>query len=214
MVDQPPTTSSEDDGEKVALSLLRIEYTAIRDEIIERIRAERRIVEIALSAFALLVGASVQFNKPAIALVFPALAAGLAAAWAADEDGTLLWGEYVRDYMEDAARILAGPVQIGRYTFLGWDSFFEKRRLRRGVHYWAVRIIFVGSEVLAGTVGALQSKIDVVTLAHNIFDGKPVDGFISADNFVVGVLLIVSVVSIVYTLLALRFHQKKAKKSE
>jgi hypothetical protein len=79
------------------------------------------------------------------------------------------------------------------------------------VHYRAVRIIFIGSEVLAGVLGLFQSRIGVAALMEDVADSKPIDRFVTTENIVVAVLLCVSIVSVMFTVRTLWTFFKKSK---
>lgn len=195
--------ATEQSSPSLAVTLLQAEYGALRSEVIERMHAERRLFELAVSALGVLLAASVQFAKPEIILVYPGLAAGLAAAWAADEEGTLLVGDYVNRYVEKRAAALSGTPCIT------WEDFFEEERNRgrRILHYRAAKIIFIGSQVLASLVGVLLAKVDVSAYIRGISNDKSIGQLVSVFNL----LLLVSAASIVLTLFQLRFHTRRDK---
>lgn len=110
--------SSEIDG-------LKMEFTALRSEIVSRIELRSQIVLATLT----LAGVVFSFglNTPAIAFVFPIVATFLAAAWLQHDTRISELTAYLHDQVES------------KIPGLGWETY-RRNRPRKGTRIFGVRL--------------------------------------------------------------------------
>ena len=79
------TNSSSETLDLEPTPLVVAEYSALREEILQRMRTEAQLTTFALVALGTLLAAGVQFKNADLILVYPFVALALAIAWAAWE---------------------------------------------------------------------------------------------------------------------------------
>jgi hypothetical protein len=84
---------------------LRMEYTALREEIVKRIELRAQILFGSLTVAGVLLGFS--SSTPLGVLVYPIIAAFLAAAWSQNDIRIKQLSKYVREHIEDKVPGLA-----------------------------------------------------------------------------------------------------------
>jgi len=130
-----------------------IEYRAVRDEILARIRMRQQLIALTLALAGAFLGVGIA--NPPVALLYPPLAAFLAAAWAQNDFRVRDLAGYIRTILEPA---LPG---------IGWESrMHQLRRQQKGLRSWRLVVlsgggVFLFTQALAlsiGVVGLLTGR--------------------------------------------------------
>jgi hypothetical protein len=106
------------------------EYAAMRDEILTRLRIRHQVVAVTLAVSGAFLGVGI--TNPAVALVYPPLAALLALAWGQNDHRIRDIARYVRDEVEPLL------------PAVGWESHIEARRSGTGVGSWRFVVVAHG----------------------------------------------------------------------
>jgi hypothetical protein len=125
---------------------LDIEYGAMREEILARIRMRQQVIGATLVLAAALLG--VGMASPVVALIYPPLAAFLAVAWAQNDYRIGDLGTYIRETIEPRA------------PALHWESWVAERRWGQGAGSWRAVVfahggLFLFTQAMATLVGFL-----------------------------------------------------------
>lgn len=120
---------------------IEVEYRAMRDEILARINMRQQIIAVTLT----LGGAflAVGIKQPAIALVYPPLAAFLALAWAQNDYRVRDLAKYIREEVE--------PKLPG----VRWESKIHTRRSDKSLGAWRFVVLSHGGVFLFTQATAL-----------------------------------------------------------
>jgi 8-oxo-dGTP diphosphatase len=95
------------------------EYSALREEILKHADMRLQLLYFTLVVASAFMGVGTQFNEPNVLLVYPILAAFLAAAWAHSDIRSGQLGEYVRTHIESS---LPGT---------GWEAYLRREYTKR-----------------------------------------------------------------------------------
>jgi hypothetical protein len=155
----------------------KLEYKALRDELLKRFELRQQVVSVTLAIAGALIGAGIFQAKilyagslngpsPSIALAYPPIAALLALGWAHLDDRVRVLGSYIRERLE--------PNIPG----LGWEGYNWNNRPRvKRLPYAFISHggVFIWTQVVAMIVGALycirtQPKLDPLDYALLIID--------------------------------------------
>src|SRR5512135_1535776 len=100
--------------------LVAAEYKALRDEILNRIEFRYQLLNLTLISAGTLLAAGVHADvSAAVLLVYPILAAFLAAGWVHNGNAIVPLARYIRDELE------------GDHTGLGWERYLTTHANRR-----------------------------------------------------------------------------------
>lgn len=135
----------KEDSEQT-LEGIKLEYTALRSEIVQRIGLRQQLISITLTIAGVMLGFGI--NNGSIALVYPPLAAFLAIAWTQNDNRVRDAATYIRDHLE--------PKVPG----LGWENHVQEERKRTLNKKWRRTIlshggIFLSTQLIAILVGIL-----------------------------------------------------------
>ena len=139
-------TTPVTDNERRRWEGAETEYSTIREEILARIRMRQQVMVATLTLGGLLLGVGTSW--PAVALLYPPLAAFLAFAWAQNDYRVRDLAKYVREEVEP----LIPAVR--------WESWINQRRSWRGLGSWRYVIIahgglFLFTQALALYIGVI-----------------------------------------------------------
>ncbi len=144
--------------------LVAAEYKALRDEILKRIEFRYQLLNITLISAGTLLAAGVHADvSAAVLLVYPILAAFLAAGWVHNGDAIVPLARYIREELEN------------KHGRLGWESYLKTHPDRRflyedlGLIYAAG--IFLSTQLIALILGALKATAtatDLILLAADL----------------------------------------------
>jgi len=122
------------------------EYRAMRDEIVTRMNMRQQLIAVTLT----LGGAfmAVGISRPAIALVYPPLAAFLCLAWAQNDYRVRDIARYIRQHVEPS---LPG---------VRWESYMNKHRTDKRLSSWRLVVlshggVFIFTQAIALFVGVV-----------------------------------------------------------
>lgn len=142
-------------------SHLEMEYQSLRAEILKRMDLRQQMVSVTLT----IAGAFLGFGlgTPAVALVYPPLAAFLAVAWAQNDYRVRQVSTYIREHHETQ---LAG---------LGWETHMQAQRSSGGVGAWRLLLmshggIFLLTQWMAIGIGLLKFTYAPVEYALLVVD--------------------------------------------
>jgi F0F1-type ATP synthase membrane subunit c/vacuolar-type H+-ATPase subunit K len=125
-----------------------IEYATLREEMLKRMEARTQYISITLTIGGAFLG--VGWGQGAVALLlFPPLAALLAAAWAQNETRLLQLSAYIRDHLET------------KIPGLGWERFSREMDERSQSSSWMLNLLSVGgifllTQLLAIFLGGIR----------------------------------------------------------
>ena len=128
---------------------IETEYRIVRDEILLRINLRQQIIAVTLTLGGAFLGVGIK--QPAVALVYPPLAAFLALAWAQNDYRVRDISLYIRTCIAPAL------------PTLGWESYISKRRSGGKLNSWrfvvtshgGVFLFTQAAAVFVGVVGVL-----------------------------------------------------------
>jgi hypothetical protein len=182
-------TKREKSLDLVTVELVVAEYNTLRDEIMRRSDRQVQIMTITIIALGTLFAAGIQYKSAALILIYPLLAAALAAVWASDDRTIQATGAYIWKVIEEERTGL---------TFMGWEHFVADRpSLFRSVHRVAIRIFFVGSAIVAIIVGLSVSQQSQKAEAFQIAPYVPLN--LTTDDL----LLLIAIPSVLFALVVL-----------
>jgi hypothetical protein len=145
---------------------LEIEYASLREESLKRIESRQQIISITLTIAGAFLGIGWGSGGPVALMIYPALAALLAAGWAQNEVRLRQLSAYIRDHLESA---IPG---------LGWERYSHARERETLFGGWPVDVLSVGgifvlTQVLAIGLSLFRftgaSLVEWVLLAVDIF---------------------------------------------
>ena len=136
-----------DSDEQKDTAGLVLEYDALRDEILKRIELRQQFVSMTLTIAGVFLGVGV--TTPAIALVYPTLAAFLAIGWMHNDDCIKDLATYIRRHIESS------PLD------LGWETYMQEKREKTRMRSWRFIItshagIFMLTQLMAVGIGLLK----------------------------------------------------------
>jgi len=144
-----------------------LEYGVLRDEVLKRIEIRHQMVSIALTIAGVLLGFGL--TNPTVALIYPLIAASLAAGWAQNDIRIRQIGIYVREKLEG---------ELG----LGWEAHtFGKR--------YETRVGILPLVMLAPSGTFIFTQIIAIGIGVSQFTSTPVEWM----------LLFVDVVGVIFT---------------
>ena len=163
-------------------SLLLAEYNALRSEIVKRMDVENQLATFTVIVFGTILGIGLQ-NKTtsALILLYPTLATFFAVGWSHSDYMTLLIGTYIKERMEATEGA----------DKMGWEHYLAKNRVPR--YYWAMRGIFISTELIAIVLGISIAPLNATFVA--VLLGQPMTSF----NFIVNILVCIAIVSLLLT---------------
>jgi hypothetical protein len=179
----------------VTVPIIVAEYTALREEILQRMRSEAQLEALALIALGTLLAAGVQFRSAPLILVYPVVATALAIAYAAEDRGIQLLGAYIARTLEEE--------RVGTHT-LNWEHFIGNVR---GFKTWfrnGVRLLFVGTEILALFL-AISISVDIKRTLDSVLSLT----FSAQDVTFDGTILLLGAACTLVTLMVLHTDDKK-----
>jgi hypothetical protein len=126
---------------------LRLQYTALRNEILKRIELRHQFVVLSLSLAG--IALSLGISTPIINLIYPPLATLICAGWTHNNLRIRQMAHYISNQIEDA---LPG---------LGWDTHRKSIDAETSVFGWSLELlsaagIFVVTELIAIVIGILE----------------------------------------------------------
>lgn len=139
-------------------SLLEAEFTALKDEILERSRFQHQLVSLNLIATGTFLGVGLRPGVPAsILLVWPFLTMFIAVAWEFNDFHIGRIGLYIKTDLEEK-------------TALGWEHFIDSLPETWRLPFWSsiffhARGLFLGTQILMVVLASLGTdfkKIDVI----------------------------------------------------
>jgi hypothetical protein len=158
----------------------QIEYLTLREEVIKRMEARTQYISFTLTLGGAFLG--IGWGQSAVALLlFPPLAALLAAGWAQNEVRVSQLSTYIHEYLEP------------RIPGLGWERFSRQRDSQTRGTGWIVDALAVGGIFLL-------TQILAVLLASFRFTG----------DLVQWILLAVDIVSIAAVLMLVNHVRKQS----
>jgi len=144
--------------------LVAAEYKALRDELLKRVEFRYQLINLTLvSAGTLLAAGTHDGVSASVLLIYPILAAFLAAGWTHNGNAILPLARYIREEME------------AKHMGIGWETYLKSHPSGRflyedlGLIYAAG--IFLSTQLIAFILGALRatsSPTDVVLLVGDI----------------------------------------------
>jgi hypothetical protein len=153
-------------------SMIRAEFSALRDEILKRSELQHQFVSFALIAAGTFLTVGLQANAPVLVLLlYPALAVFLAAGWAQHDFRKGQIGAYIRDSLEK------------RVVGLGWESHLSHIRkkgegspflLMGPFSLFSARGVFLGTQLLTLVVALFKLTFSVEEVVLLVIDGLAV----------------------------------------
>lgn len=133
---------SDEDTLEVRKPSPELEYASLREEVLKRIESRQQVISIALTIAGAFLG--VGWGAGAVVLlVYPLIAALLAAAWAQNEVLIEQLNRYIRDHLEAH---VANP---------GWASYSRKRLNDTMLMGWPIDVLAVGGIFVLTQIMAL-----------------------------------------------------------
>ena len=159
--------------------LVAAEYKALRDEMLSRISFRYQLLNLTLISAGTLLATGVHADvSAAVLLVYPILAAFLAAGWVHNGQTVIPLARYIRDELEM------------KYGSLGWESYLhthaDHRFLYEGLGLLYAGGIFLSTQLVSLILGLLKTT------------GTPTDA----------VLIVGDVIAIIFTLVILLLNHR------
>lgn len=152
----------EEPSEQI-LEGMKLEYTALRSEIVQRIGLRQQLLSITLTIAGVMLGFGV--NNGSIALVYPPIAVFLALAWSQNDTRIRDSATYIRNRLE--------PKVPG----LGWENYVQEERKRTLDGRWRRTIlshggVFLSTQLIAILIGVfvLQFRLGLLDWALLVVD--------------------------------------------
>ena len=144
--------------------LVAAEYKALRDEILNRLNFRYQLLNLTLIIAGTLLAAGVHADvSAAVLLVYPLLAAFLAAGWVHNGHTIVPLSRYIRDELE------------GKYSGPGWESYLQshadRRFLYEGLGLIYAAGIFLSTAIISLVLGVLKttgSPTDIVLIVLDV----------------------------------------------
>jgi len=198
------TNSSSETLDLEPTPLVVAEYSALREEILQRMRTEAQLTTFALVALGTLLAAGVQFKNADLILVYPFVALALAIAWAAEDRGIQFVGLYI-------AGVLEG-YRVDKHL-LSYETYIRKVQGFRGWYRNAVRLLFLLTQVLtlfiANSISADMGKTPISTEIGNTL-GKLWSLHLSpGDLSFDGAVFLFAILGTIATLVVLPLNDKR-----
>ncbi len=111
---------------------LQAEYVALREELLKRIEARQQILSLSLTIAGAYLGVGWGSGTAVALLLYPPIAALLAAGWAQNEVLIGQLSRYIRDHLESA---LPG---------LGWEHYRRARQRETSIAGWPIDVLATG----------------------------------------------------------------------
>jgi len=169
--------------------LVAAEYKALRDEILKRVEFRYQLLNLTLISAGTLLGAGLNANSAPVLLVYPIVAAFLAAGWAHNGEAITSMVKYVREELEET------------HTGLGWETYLLKHPDRHFI-YRGLGLIYAAGIFLTTQFIALMLGLIKTTSA-------PVD-YQNTDL----VLLVADVIAILCTIAVLLINRRATRRSD
>jgi hypothetical protein len=130
--------------------LVAAEYKALRDEMLSRISFRYQLMNLTLISAGTLLAAGVHADvSAAVLLVYPILAAFLAAGWVHNGNSIIPLARYIRDELEV------------KYGGLGWEDYLhthaDRRFLYEGLGLLYAGGIFLSTQLVSLILGILKT---------------------------------------------------------
>jgi len=156
--------------------LVAAEYKALRDEILNRVNFRYQLLNLTLIIAGTLLAAGVHADvSAAVLLVYPLLAAFLAAGWVHNGNTIIPLSQYIRDELE------------AKYSGLGWETYLhshaDRRFLYEGLGLIYAAGIFLSTAIVSLVLGILKTTGTSIDLLLIVVD-------ILAIAFIVMILLL------------------------
>jgi hypothetical protein len=162
--------TSENNVQKPQLSqtgdpaLIAAEYKALRDEMLKRVEFRYQLLNLTLISAGTLLAAGVHADvSAAVLLVYPILAAFLAAGWVHNANTIVPLARYIREELE------------AKHSGLGWENYLkthaDRRFLYEGLGLIYASGIFLSTQLITLVLGILKStatSTDLVLLAGDL----------------------------------------------
>jgi len=128
------------------------EYVVVREEILARVRMRQQLIAITLALGGAFLGVGLKY--PAVALIYPPIAAFLGIAWAQNDYRVRDLANYIRKYLEP------------HIPAVNWESYIASKRSGRGVSSWRFVVLSHGGLLLF--TQALATYVGVVGFVSNL----------------------------------------------
>lgn len=158
------------------MSSVELEYYALREEVIKRMEARTQYISFTLTLGGAFLG--VGWGQGAVALLlFPPLAALLAAGWAQNEVRVRQLSAYIHEFLEP------------RLPGLGWERFSRERDTETRATGWIVDALAMGgifllTQILAIFLGGIRFNGEFVQWVLLVIDIASVGAVLMLVNHV------------------------------
>ncbi len=144
--------------------LVAAEYRALRDELLNRLNFRYQLLNLTLIIAGTLLAAGVHADvSAAVLLVYPLLAAFLAAGWVHNGNTIVPLTRYIRDELEV------------KYSGLGWESYLythaDHRFLYEGLGLIYAAGIFLSTSIVSLVLGLLKTTGNPTDIVLTVLDG-------------------------------------------